>query len=47
VNAPNSRLRRPPSTIVRPNEAIITQQVYEARAERWAALWPKLSVTPW
>jgi hypothetical protein len=33
--------------IARPNKTIITQAVYEAKAERWAALWPKLSVIPW
>jgi len=33
--------------IVRPNKAIVTRTVYEAKAERWAALWPKLSVVPW
>jgi hypothetical protein len=33
--------------IVRPNKAIITRAVYEAKADRWSALWPKLSVVPW
>jgi uncharacterized protein len=33
--------------IVRPNKTIITKEIYEAKAERWASVWPKLSVTPW
>ena len=33
------------SMVVRPIRAITDQAVYEAKAARWAMLWPKLSVT--
>lgn len=33
--------------IVRPNKRQVTQQVYERKAGRWAATWPKLTVLPW
>jgi uncharacterized protein len=33
--------------VVRPNKAIVGRDVYEAKARRWAALWPKLTVLPW
>lgn len=33
--------------IVRPNKAIIDKAVFEAKAQRWASLWPRLSVMPW
>jgi hypothetical protein len=33
--------------IVRPNQALISRQVYEAKAARWAAIWPRLTVVPW
>ena len=35
------------SMVVRPIRAITDQAVYEAKAARWAMLWPKLSVLPW
>lgn len=33
--------------VVRPNKTIITQSVYEAKAQRWTELWPQLTVLPW
>jgi hypothetical protein len=33
--------------VVRPNKAIVDQAVYEAKAQRWVEIWPKLSVSPW
>jgi hypothetical protein len=33
--------------VVRANKAIIDQAIYEAKAQRWAETWPKLSVIPW
>jgi uncharacterized protein len=33
--------------IVRPNKTTITQAIYEAKVNRWSALWPKLSIVPW
>lgn len=33
--------------VVRPNKGIINQDVYEAKAQRWAEAWPKLSVISW
>ncbi|HEX4862729.1 MAG TPA: nucleotidyltransferase family protein [Acidimicrobiales bacterium] len=33
--------------VARPNKAIVTQDVYEEKASRWAARWPKLRVIPW
>jgi len=33
--------------IVRPNKLQITRQLYEAKTERWARLWPKLQRLPW
>lgn len=33
--------------VVRPNKALVTQVVYEAKAQRWASRWPKLTVRPW
>lgn len=32
---------------VRPNKAIITRDIYEEKANRWAALWPRLQVISW
>jgi hypothetical protein len=33
--------------VVRPNKAIVDRGVYEAKAARWAATWPRLVVLPW
>lgn len=33
--------------IVRPNKAQITRDVYEAKVNRWQALWPELEVFAW
>jgi hypothetical protein len=33
--------------IVRPNKSLVDRNVYEAKAARWAALWPRLTVIPW
>ena len=33
--------------IVRPNKALVTRTVYEAKVGRWSAIWPKLSIVPW
>ena len=33
--------------IVRPNKKKIAQSIYEAKVEKWLALWPGLRVIPW
>jgi hypothetical protein len=33
--------------VVRPNKVIVPRAVYEAKAARWAAVWPKLTVLAW
>lgn len=33
--------------VVRPNKVKVTQAIYEAKAARWAAIWPKLTVLGW
>jgi hypothetical protein len=33
--------------VVRPNPVIVTQEVYEAKAARWKALWPEATVMAW
>jgi hypothetical protein len=33
--------------IVRPNKAQITRSFYEAKATRWKALWPQLTIIEW
>lgn len=33
--------------VVRPNKTIIERAVYETKASRWAAQWPRLTVIPW
>jgi hypothetical protein len=33
--------------VVRPNKALASQAVYEAKAARWKALWPALRVVDW
>ena len=35
------------SMIVRPNRKQVTREVYTNKAERWARVWPKLTVIPW
>jgi hypothetical protein len=35
------------SMIVRPNKMQITEELYEAKTERWIRLWPKLQRLPW
>jgi hypothetical protein len=33
--------------VLRPNPAVAPREVYEAKAERWRALWPRLTMLPW
>lgn len=33
--------------IVRPNKVIVTRDIYEEKALRWASQWPDLRVIPW
>jgi hypothetical protein len=33
--------------VLRPNPVLAPRSVYEAKAERWSALWPRLTVLPW
>jgi hypothetical protein len=33
--------------VVRPNKSQVSREVYEAKAARWSACWPKLTVIPW
>jgi hypothetical protein len=33
--------------VVRPNRALVSQEIYEAKATRWLAAWPRLDVHPW
>lgn len=33
--------------IVRPNKRIVTREVYERKAQRWATHWPRLTIMPW
>jgi hypothetical protein len=33
--------------VLRPNPAVAPRSVYERKATRWAALWPRLRVFPW
>jgi len=33
--------------VLRPNPVLAPQEVYESKAERWSALWPRLTVMPW
>ena len=33
--------------VARPNKAIVTRDVYDEKASRWAARWPRLQVIPW
>jgi uncharacterized protein len=33
--------------IVRPNKRQITRTIYEAKAERWRSIWPRLRILPW
>jgi hypothetical protein len=33
--------------VLRPNPVIAPREVYEAKAARWATLWPRLEVHPW
>ncbi len=33
--------------IVRPNKALVTETVYAAKATRWRAAWPGLTIIPW
>ncbi|MHB8504356.1 MAG: nucleotidyltransferase family protein, partial [Acidimicrobiales bacterium] len=35
------------SMVVRPNTTLVDRGVYEAKAERWRRLWPRLTVAPW
>jgi hypothetical protein len=33
--------------VVRPNRALVPEAVYRAKAERWKATWPRLTVLDW
>jgi hypothetical protein len=33
--------------VVRPNKARVTRDIYEEKASRWAARWPRLQIVPW
>jgi uncharacterized protein len=33
--------------VLRPNPVLAPRHVYEAKAARWQALWPRLTVEPW
>ena len=33
--------------VLRPNPVLAPREVYEAKAERWVALWPRLTVIDW
>lgn len=33
--------------VARPNKAIVTREVFEEKAGRWAARWPRLQIIPW
>ena len=33
--------------VVRPNVTLVSQATYEAKAERWRQIWPRLTVLPW
>jgi hypothetical protein len=33
--------------IVRPNKRLVSREVYEAKAKRWAGTWPRLTVLDW
>jgi uncharacterized protein len=33
--------------VVRPNAKLVSQAVYQAKAERWRHMWPRLTVLPW
>jgi hypothetical protein len=33
--------------VVRANKTVVTRAVYEAKAERWSSVWPRLTVLPW
>ena len=33
--------------VVRPNAKLVSQAVYQAKADRWRQIWPRLTVLPW
>ncbi len=33
--------------IIRPNKGLFTKKMYDIKAEKWKATWPKLEVQPW
>ncbi len=33
--------------VARPNKAIVSQEVYHEKVQRWASRWPQLTVIPW
>lgn len=35
------------SLIVRPNKALVTRSVYEAKVARWSPIWPRLTIIGW
>jgi uncharacterized protein len=35
------------SLVVRPNKTLVTEAVYTAKAARWSATWPRLTILDW
>lgn len=33
--------------VVRPNRALVSREIYEAKTRRWSLHWPKLDIRPW
>jgi hypothetical protein len=33
--------------VIRPNPVLAPREVYETKAKRWCALWPRLEILPW
>jgi hypothetical protein len=33
--------------VVRPNTALVSREVYEAKVARWRQVWPELTILPW
>ncbi|ETT47314.1 MULTISPECIES: nucleotidyltransferase family protein [unclassified Paenibacillus] len=33
--------------ILRPNKALISEKIYEAKTQKWKSKWPELTVVPW
>lgn len=33
--------------VLRPNKALITQEIYHTKTQKWKSKWPELKVVPW